>query len=399
LSSAPRPQKEAAVACAAGFKVTILGVWWSDQLAKEDVELAESIGVEFRPVVDLRNGKSLRFCIRLKQRIARDLFRWTGLVSPRILGTGAPEILREALRIRADLTMVHSEVGLWVAEKLLRHVYNVGVDFEDWFSQDLLPEDRVERPVVMLQRLERTLLHKANLTLTTTGVMAEALAQDASCDRIPETIPNCFSWDQAPHINQTRELCDERDPAALSLYWFSQTIGPGRGLETLAQALLELKGSWQLHLRGELRNHRAWFDAAFPETLRDRVVLHECTSNQDLPAKSVSHDVGLALEIPYSQNKDLTASNKIFEYLRCGLAVVATDTRGQLEVMNACPEAGWIVPSGDVDALRLCLQHLLDGAVDLRRAKKKALEAAAGPWAWENHALHLKELLLSVVKD
>ena len=47
--------------------------------------------------------------------------------------------LRKAQHIRADLTIVHSEAGLWVGKQLIQKGYAVGVDFEDWFSRDLLP--------------------------------------------------------------------------------------------------------------------------------------------------------------------------------------------------------------------------------------------------------------------
>ena len=191
-----------------------------------------------------------------------------------------------------------------------------------------------------------------------------------------------------------QEPRDVRDPEALSLYWFSQTIGPGRGLEALARALSGLHGNWQLFLRGDLRNHRPWFEATFPLELRSRVILLPTVPNRDLAAHSASHDVGLALEESDVRSRDLTATNKIFEYLRCGLAVVATRTQGQAEVMATCPEAGWLIPPGDSEALRQCLQNLLDASQHVARAKAKAREAAAGPWAWESHVGKLKEALL-----
>jgi len=395
LATAPRPQKEAAAARDAGFRVSIRGTWWNDRLAEEDLELAAAAGADFAPVVDLRPGRPGRTMARLRQRLAREAFSRLGVVTPRVFGLGAPELLGEATRLRADLTMVHSEAGLWVGQRLLARGLRVGVDFEDWFSQDLPPEARLGRPVAAMQRLERELLARARPVLTTTHALAEAMALDAGCPRIPEVIPNCFPWSEAPRPHEGQGPRDARAEGALSLYWFSQTIGPGRGLETLARALVGLEGEWQLHLRGELRGHGPWFEATFPPPLRARVVLQPTVPNRDLAAHSASHDVGLALEGTEVVSRDLTATNKIFEYLRCGLAVVATATTGQREVMAACPEAGWTLPSGDADALRQAIQRLLDAPELVARARTAARAAAAGPWAWETHRARLQALLES----
>lgn len=396
LALAPRPQKEAAAAIAAGFRVVIRGVWWDDALAGEDMTMAKAMGTEFAPVMDLRSGGIGMLLFRAKQRAAKEIYQRLGWASPRSLGLAAPEMLKVALRLRPRLTMVHSEAGLWVGEQLLKRGFRVGVDFEDWFSEDLPPQDRVGRPVAAIKRLERTLLRGANPTIATTRVMARNLAKDSSCKRLPEAIPNSFPWAQASPASR-ENLRDQRDPSAVSFYWFSQTIGPGRGLESLAKALPGLKGNWQLHLRGSLRNYGTWFDSTFPREIRNRVMLQDMVPNFELRSRSASHDVGLALEVPLSSSRDLTATNKIFEYLRCGLAVIATATQGQIEVMEQCPRAGWVIAPDDVANLLAVMQGCLDDPARLKEAQAAASEAAAGPWAWEKFEPRLQQLIREAV--
>jgi glycosyltransferase involved in cell wall biosynthesis len=382
LATAPRPQKEAATAIRAGFRVVIRGAWWDDRLAAEDLALAASIGAEFAPVIDLRRRDYSNLLLKLRQRLALEACARLGWETSRALGVGVQEMLREALRIRPALTMVHSEAGLWVGKHLLQRGFRVGVDFEDWFSEDLPLAERKGRPVRFLKRLERSLLREANLTLTTTQVMAEALARDAATMRLPEVIPNCFPWSNSPHFGTGTQ--DKRSPAARSFYWFSQTIGPGRGLEILGKALTQVYGEWELHLRGDVRNYQSWFESVFPNTIRGRVKLHRPVPNIELPWASSGHDVGLALEEPHCASRDLTATNKIFEYLRCGLAVIATQTAGQEEVMSACPDVGWRVPSFDVDALRGALQNCINDREVVMKARECAAVAASSVWAWES---------------
>jgi glycosyltransferase involved in cell wall biosynthesis len=123
------------------------------------------------------------------------------------------------------------------------------------------------------------------------------------------------------------------------------------------------------------------------------VIQHDCSSNHDLASLSSSHDVGLALEGVDLPSRNLTATNKIFEYLRCGLGVIATETKGQEEVMQKAPGAGWMVKSGEVASLHRVIQRLLDDPSAVRLAKDRAREAGAGPWAWESHSPKLAAAL------
>jgi glycosyltransferase involved in cell wall biosynthesis len=113
----------------------------------------------------------------------------------------------------------------------------------------------------------------------------------------------------------------------------------------------------------------------------------------------MSHDVGLALEEYESINKDLTASNKIFEYLRAGLAVIATETRGQREVMAECTEAGLLIPPGDPELLTNAMQRMINEPELLLNARNRAAEAAQGTWAWETHSRDLAFSISAALKE
>jgi len=387
LATAPRAQKEAQALRAAGAEVAIAGTWWNDKLAAEDASLARDLGVEFKAVVDLRGGAKGRRRIRLLQRFARECFlRWR-IVMPRVFGTGAPELLREATKRNADLTIVHSEAGLWVAQQLIRRGRRVGVDFEDWFSRDLMEADRRTRPVNALEALERELLRNASVCTTTTSAMAHALAEDAGTKRVPTVVMNCFSADD--RRTAAAGPRDAHDDEAVSFHWFSQTIGPGRGLESLARALPLLRGRWIVTLRGALRSHSEWFERTFAPWVGSRVFVLEPVDNRELLARTMSHDVGLALEEPYCESRDLTATNKLFEYFRAGLAVIATRTRGQAEVMMQAPEAGRLVTPADHGELASAMQTVIDDRNLLHAQRKLSACAGQTTFAWESHVENL----------
>jgi len=382
LSNAPRAQKEAGALARAGAEVTVFGSWWNADRAEEDLELAKKLGFRYIPLVDLRPEAGGALGPRLRTRIAKEAIKRFGIVMPEAFGTSARLMVEEVKKLQPDLTMVHSEPGLWAGQKLIKAGYHVGIDFEDWFSEDLLEEARKTRPVDAIAKAEKFILQNAAVSFATTDAMAKALAKWAGVEKVPTTIPNTFPWADSPKEDNNP---DDRKKDCVSFYWFSQTIGPGRGLEVLADALTHLKGEWQLHLRGNLNNRMDWFEATFTEAIRDRVIIQPIVPNHLLPAHSASHDVGLALEEPFCKSRDLTATNKIFEYLRCGLAVIATETSGQREVMQHCPDAGKLIPSDDPVALISSMQEFLDNPELVSRGKAAAKEAASDQWSWEKY--------------
>lgn len=370
LANAPRARKEAAALVRAGARVWVRGVWSDPARADEDRALAQSLGIDFEPVCDLRPGVGPA-TDRVRHALATRAWALR-MRSPRLLGPGAPEMLRAARTLRCDLTIAHGEPGLWVVDRLARAGHRVGVDFEDWFSEDQLEHDRPAALRHWLRTLEHRLLRDAHHVTATTSAMAGALAEAAGVARVPAVVPNSFAFD--PQVRPA-----DATPA-LRFHWFSQTVGPGRGLETLAAALPLLHGDWQLTLRGALHGHAAWFDRLFGAAWGDRVRRVDTLPVDELPRAVAQHDVGLALEVPYCRNKDLTASNKLFDYLRGGLAVIATDTRGQHEAMSAGAPVGSIVPPADAQALARAMQSCIDDRAQAQQLRQNARAMARDTW-------------------
>ncbi|OLP17819.1 glycosyl transferase family 1 [Leptolyngbya sp. 'hensonii'] len=377
LCTAPRPQKEAAALAQAGHDVTVGGVWFDPTLVERDRLLMADLPYTFTPILDFRPEHPERVGVRLQARLARAAFRRLGLFSPALLGYGTRSLLRFALKEQADLTIVHSEAGLWVGDRLLQKGLQVGVDFEDWFSHDLLPEARATRPIAHLKKLEERLIRTCKYCLTTSNAMATALAQFYQAPR-PTVVYNTFP----PVLTQIDHRLDQQ--SIPKVHWFSQNIGRGRGLEALLQALPLLKRSVEVHLRGNCTDTtRQWLEELTPPDWRSRLFIHPTVPNHELPVRIAENDIGLALEQSDPPNHDLTVSNKLFQYLQAGLAVIATNTAGQREVMAQCPKAGHLTPCDDSVALARAINALIMDPMALRSAKIAALQAAQEQFCWE----------------
>lgn len=390
----PRAYKEAETLSQAGFDVEVLGGWYSAELAARDRALIENRKWRFTPVVDWtgtgRVSQAKKRIQRGRRWLAGKCFEWLAWESGGQLGYSTRELLAAARGRKADLYIAHSEQALWVAARLRRAGHRVGVDMEDWFSEDLLPEARKRRPVNLLRDLERELLRNAVYSLCPSRAMSEALADEYGC-KPPEVIYNAFSWKDRGFLDG--ELKDRKNRDVPSIHWYSQTIGPGRGLEDLLAALSYIKTEVEVHLRGNpTREFDAWLRASVRNEWRKRIFIHGLVSNDALLPRIAEHDIGFAGEGKYCRNKDLTISNKMLQYLLGGLAIVASDTSGQMEIAAQVKEAVLIYPTGNIEALANCLNFFLAHPDQLERAKLSSLQAAANNFCWEKSEKALIEL-------
>ena len=233
----------------------------------------------------------------------------------------------------------------------------------------------------MLRELERQLLAQAAHATCPSHAMGEALAKSYRCPR-PTVLYNAFPWRDRESLDHISK--DRKERRRLSIHWYSQTVGPGRGVEDLLAALPHLAHDAEIHLRGQpVAGFAAWLGARVPHAWRERVFVHGLVPSEQLLSRIAEHDIGFAGEMTYCKSRDLTITNKILHYLLGGLAVVASDTAGQREVAALAPEAVALYGAGDTVALAAQLNVLLASAAQLSHAKAAALRAAEQVFCWE----------------
>lgn len=211
--------------------------------------------------------------------------------------------------------------------------------------------------------------------------MSDALATEYGC-RAPVVLYNAFQWSDRQSLDGLfKDRIDRKVP---SVHWYSQTLGPGRGLEDLVSALQYLRRDVEIHLRGKpAPGYLESLLASVPVSLRERIVVHELVSNAQLLSRIAEHDVGFAGEVPFCRSRNLTVTNKILHYLLGGLAVIASDTAGQGEIAKQAAGAIQLYPSGNPPILAQRLSEWLLAPERLASAKAAALRAAAESYSWE----------------
>ena len=384
----PRVLKEATTLAEAGYEVTVLSVSSHPVYEQVDRELMRSR--PFRRITLDYTASNLRTrCAHVSQRlgtrIARLLCARLGIETAASLGP-ARALRQQARRLPVDLTIAHTEIPLWIAQEMIKDGRRVAVDLEDWYSEDLLPADRRHRPVNLLRQAEQFVLRHASYVSVPSPVMANVLHSIHGGNR-PVILHNSFPLQPDPRKSSAA------DPAAPGFIWFSQTLGPGRGLEEFLHAWGGTSSPSSVILVGEDRHgYRETLRARVPQSHQTRMSFHDLVPPDSLPGLIARHDIGLALETPLNRNRDLAVTNKILQYLNAGLAVVATPTAGQREVLAHGPEAG-VFLGNDAAANARLLDELLSDRARLQARQQAARRLAETRYCWE----HDRQTLLDLV--
>ena len=319
----PRVLKEALLLAKHGYQIEIVSTFFNDALLAEDLALIKNSSIKLTPVVDIRTSSTKNLWLKIQRKLSVLLIEKIKFETAYALGYGINNYWQYLKNHPADLFICHQELATYIGVKLLNKGKNIAFDFEDWYAKDLLPSAQKKRPLKILEKTERKALKAGNACWTTSQSLANELANYYNC-QIPAVIFNVF-----PQPNIQKE---EKTTQEFQLFWFSQTIGAGRGLEELIIGLKKTDRKFSLHLLGNVNKNYQNHLIKLAEN-QFEVHFYPIIGVDELPAFIAKFDLGLALELSHPESRNLTITNKFFQYLQSGLPILASDTKGQQEIM------------------------------------------------------------------
>lgn len=390
----PRPVKEANCLAEAGHEVFFVTVLQTVELTDRDRESLDE-RVTLITAVDLRttNRNSLtKFLVRLGRKVGQKLMTVFGIETRFAVCHAPGRLLQACIDLRCDLYIGHIEAGLWVGRELSERGYTVAFDIEDWHSRDGLPVAQKQFPQQLVASLERFAVKNGAYATTTSVPLADALAE-AYDSNPPTVIRNVFPQSETDNIDG--QSVDRTDPQTPSLIWFSQTIGRGRGLEELWDALQQIATPLQIHIRG---NRRADFVSELESALphQHTLFIHSQVSHAQLLSRIAEHDIGLAIERSDPPSRDLTLTNKIFQYLQAGCCVIATKTAGQTHLGTQHKEA-ILLADNTPEAIAEAINSLVSSPEELQNRKSAARSLADSQLNWDQESEQFLNLVNKVL--
>lgn len=327
--------------------------------------------VRLAPTTLKRRAYHLR--ARWRRRFAQEVFH--ALHLPRAAeiaqNIGVPELTQRAIAEPADWFIAHTQGALAIAGAAARQ-WNARLAFD---CEDLLSLSPQDDPDIVRQ-LERRYIGSCVYVSTASEAMAEELRREYGID--PVVLYNALPTRLAESLVPPHNANGKR---SLRLHWFSQTIGPGRGLEEVVEVAGTLNGGIEMHLLGRVAP--GFGDVLSVLARRHGVPFfyHPIVHHDDLIRVVAQYDVGLAVE--QGVFYDRTVTNKLFSYMLAGLAIVATNTRGQCEIMRQAPGIGFTYDRGDTAALAAGLRVWRDDREKLTAVRRTAWELARKRYCWD----------------
>jgi len=338
VSSTPRLVKEADALAEAGYDVRVVCARHFPPVDPMDQAVIGRSRWRCQRVDACDRARTLpykilrRFAQRLVLRIAEPGPRLAALAEDAV----SPRILRAAAAEKADLYVGHCLGGLFAAALAAgQHGSAYGFDIEDFHEGET--EGAMGRPALAraTRALQRRLLPGARFLTASAPLIAEKYAQIYGVRS--RVVLNVFPLSEAPERPMAPAPINDQAPAVL--YWFSQTVGPDRGLEEVLRMVACMKTPAVLHARGfqsagygeQLQRFAAEVGARHPP------VFLAPADPREMARLSASAHAGICAEKPTVPNHDVCLANKIFTYLLAGTPAILSPTRAHRAI---APELG-----------------------------------------------------------
>lgn len=384
-STSPRVVKEADTLSAAGHSVIVLGAFWSDWAYRCDRQLLADRPWSYVSVGGHPTREPVMYWYtRASYKTLRVIGSRLGVqdARPAWLGSRIGTLLnRHAISVSADLYIAHYAATMPATIAAARDAGAAAMyDAEDWEAESPLSLCIERRYIRSFSYVTASSPEIGALYLSEHGVR-------------PTTILNVF-----PRGSRACNL-PRTENEALSLHWFSQTVGPDRGIEDVILAMGRLRDqAIILHLRGRWApGYRSALTRLASDCGLDagRIVQHEPACPSDMVRLAQGHDVGLALEVPASVARSTCLTNKLFTYILAGNALVLTQTPAQAAIAQEIGPTALCYPRGDIGTLAARLRLWHDDRSALRGAQAESARHGEMRYNWDVE----KEKFLSVVEN
>jgi len=340
----------------------------------------------------------LRWKQQLRQRVATALcslgIRPLALVL-RAWHPAGPELIRAAIKVRADLYVAHYPPALPAAALAARRFgTSYAFDGEDFHLGDFPESSAYDRHRRLLRMIEsRWLPGCAFITAASSGIARAYAATYALTP--PSVVRNMFPLNQAP---PGPTVTGSVQPGP-TLYWFSQTIGPDRGLECSVRALAQAHCRPHLHLRGFISSsyRDELLTLARQLGVEQRLHLHEPAPPDQMERLASAYDVGLVAETGLTLNHRIALANKLFSYALAGIPCLLSDIPAHHAVMAEAGYAAQLFNHADPASLAAALDAwLASPPAVLAGARAAAYRLGQETWNWELEQTKLLERVATV---
>jgi glycosyltransferase involved in cell wall biosynthesis len=317
----------------------------------------------------------------LRSRMAEQLFKRGVRPSgwfPHSLNKGYVLFPSPLRREKFDFILIHLVDSLPFAVRLkertgARLIY----DCQEYFRGQYETEAPVKKKWVDFA--EDHYAGASDIVLATTNVMLNRLRQDYHGPKLFLRVRNTPA--------RGKPVVRPADDAVLKLVWHGFDIVPKnvRGVHILLEAVARCTTPVELFLQGGISDsNREILNTMLEEKGISGKVFVLKPAHPDRIVESLEgYDIGVAGELASQDNQRLTSSNKLFEYINAGLAVIVPDLPGLAETIHEYG-VGELYRQGDSGDLAERIDRLNRDRNVLKTLKQASVSAASTELFWEH---------------
>jgi glycosyltransferase involved in cell wall biosynthesis len=251
------------------------------------------------------------------------------------------------------------------------------LDIEDFYPGEALyfnkTYEKANRDVIM----QTSFGHATHITYASKGIAL-------TCKKAFKTTNNVKHTTIINVFKETDFLKPEdRKGTIIKCVWFSQHIGPHRGLDQVFEAA-KTHPEIEFHIIGNANT-----DYLSSIDLTSNIKLHATMEQTQLHQFLRTMDIGLALESKHADaNRAICLTNKILAYAQAGLYILATDTFGQRDFLNILNYA-----AGELIKTNLSTSFSNFDSAILSHENKVMRWEEATSFSWEKEQLKLMKTI------
>lgn len=296
-----------------------------------------------------------------------------------------------ACKMKADMYIGHNLGALpATVNAAQKHVAKAVFDFEDYHRGEHLPNSIQTR---MVEAVEEKYVKHLSYATTAAPLITEVyknLFPFLSLHTVNNCFPKAYAPDSLPVLKKS----------PLRLFWFSQFIGEQRGLEQVIAAMGKTgMKEIQLTLLGNCSDKMKQYllkEAKKYQLDTDQLEFIPPVCEKEIVHIASQHHIGLAVEIPHNQNRQVCLTNKIFMYLLAGNAIIFSNTKAQAQFFQQYKGIGSIFINEDIDALAAILVSYYND-LSLLQTQRDSSFALAQELNWEQEKNKIVSLIYQFV--